>query len=146
MKKMKLILILLFMFQISTNVLFANLLQDNYITNSLSSKLERNDHVDHLNLIFQDLISKGKFSTTQVNILNNYDLLKSIRLEVGNHLFVTVDKETMISQKNNVILFWRMDVSLDYAHYELYIEDDTNQTIKYDYKFEFINNQWLLKR
>jgi hypothetical protein len=142
MKKTKIIIIFCFAL-ISTNLLSKNEIQS--ISINLCHSDDRN-LLNHLNQIVNDLITKNIFSTNKVYIQNNYTELNNISINTRNFTFVSADKATIQNNKSNTIHFWRIDSNSTSAHYEFYLQLTPEKIIKYDYKFEFINNQWIIKQ
>lgn len=98
-----------------------------------------------LQMIFSDLVQKSVFTSNSVLILNTYPLLANQEnSRVGQVSFEIVDKVEWLVENGNTIIFWRMDVSTNQAHFEFYLSFTETQSVKFEYKFEKIGNVWQL--
>jgi|TARA_B100000768_G_C11280367_1_gene378239 hypothetical protein len=98
----------------------------------------------HLDIIFNELIKNQEFSKNQIIILNNYSFLENYSYSNGNYFFEAKEKSGINLDIANSLLFWRMDISTDEAHYEFYISHAENNTQKFSYKFILENGSWEL--
>ncbi len=98
-----------------------------------------------LQMIFLDLVQKSVFSSDRVLILNTYPMLANQNnSRVGQVSFEIVDKAEWLVENGNTITFWRMDVSTNQAHFEFYLSFTDTQSVKFEYKFEKIGNEWKI--
>jgi len=100
----------------------------------------------HLDLIFNDLISSNEFSKKQVTILRNYAFLKNYRFSNKAYSFETVEKSGIQLAIANLVVFWRMDVSSEKAHYEIFLSHSEGNTKKIAYFFVLEEGNWKLIR
>lgn len=100
----------------------------------------------HLDLIFNDLISSNEFSKKQVTILRNYAFLKNYRFSNKVYSFETVEKSGIQMAIANLVVFWRMDVSSEKAHYEIFLSHSEGNTKKIAYFFVLEEGNWKLIR
>ncbi|WP_432221852.1 hypothetical protein ACRASX_15315 [Flavobacterium sp. TMP13] len=99
----------------------------------------------HLDLIFSDLIDKNIFSKNKITILNSYVVLNGYQFQKDGYSFAVVEKSDLNIDQANQIFFWRMDVKATSAHYEFYLNQSNDITVKYEYLFELVNGQWLIQ-
>lgn len=100
----------------------------------------------HLDLIFNDLISSNEFSKKQVTILRNYEFLRNYRFSNKVYSFETVEKSGIQMAIANLVVFWRMDVSSEKAHYEIFLSHSEGNTKKIAYFFVLEKGNWKLIR
>ncbi|MFT7352754.1 MAG: hypothetical protein ACI9XR_002541 [Flavobacterium sp.] len=100
----------------------------------------------HLNLIFAALLDKKTFTRNTINILNNYQVLKEYSLKKGSYTFQVTDKSGFNDNSTNNIIFWRMDVTDQKAHYEFFLSETNKQAIKYSFHLDLINGKWEIQK
>lgn len=98
----------------------------------------------HLNLIFTELIKENKFSKNKIAILKNYQVLNNYTFSQNRYSFEVLDKAGIQLNNVNRIIFWRMDLSSDKAHYEFYLSTSEVNTQKLSYLFVLENGKWKL--
>mgnify|MGYP006194176637 FL=1 len=98
----------------------------------------------HLNLIFTELIKENKFSKNKIAILKNYQVLNNYAFSQNRYSFEVLDKAGIQLNNVNRIIFWRMDLSSDKAHYEFYLSTSEVNTQKLSYLFVLENGKWKL--
>lgn len=98
----------------------------------------------HLNLIFTELIKENKFSKNKIAILKNYQVLNNYTFSQNRYSFEVLDKAGIQINNVNRIIFWRMDLSSDKAHYEFYLSTSEVNTQKLSYLFVLENGKWKL--
>lgn len=98
----------------------------------------------HLEIMLNDLIENNLLTSKKVFVLDNHPSLSGFNQTIGKYSFESVGKSKLDITIINTIYFWRIDLSDGYAHYEFYLAINDQESIKKEYKFEFINNQWQL--
>ena len=100
----------------------------------------------HLNLIFTALMHENKFSKNKIAILRNYEVLNDYTFSRDRFSFEVVDKAGIAQNNVDKVLFWRMDLSSDKAHYEFYLSTAEVSNEKLSFLFILENGKWTLKQ
>lgn len=136
-------LLLLLMFLDASSQSFSN--SENQQLSDNSSHLEKVSITkSHLNSIFTELIKEKKFSNNRIAILKNYEVLKNYNFSNNGYSFEVLDKAAIQLNNVNRLLFWRMDISSDRAHYEFYLSTSDSDTQKLSYLFVLEGEKWKL--
>lgn len=100
----------------------------------------------HLNLIFTALLQENKLSKNKIAILRNYEVLNDYSFSKDRYYFEVVDKAGIELNNVDKVLFWRMDLTSDRAHYEFYLSTSEVKTQKLSYLFVLEQGKWKLKQ
>lgn len=106
--------------------------------------IKTDDTSQLLQLIFSDLVQKRMVTSNRVLVLNSYPSLVNQNIRVGLISFETVEKADWNLEEGNTISFWRMDVSGNQAHFELYLSTLERESVRIEYKFEKLGNEWII--
>lgn len=100
----------------------------------------------HLQMMFDDLIQKNILTSKKILVLDCYPSLVGLQKNLGEYSFEAVGKPELNISEGNTLVFWRMDLFEEKAHYEFFLGTSTQNSVRLEYFFEYVNNQWQLKR
>lgn len=100
----------------------------------------------HLQMMFDDLIQKNILTSKKILVLDCYPSLVGLQKNLGDYSFEAVGKPELNPSEGNTLVFWRMDLSEVRAHYEFFLGTSSQNSVRLEYFFEYVNNQWQLKR
>lgn len=135
------------------SLLFLNANSQRFSDNENRQHSENNSYLEktsltelHLNLIFTELLRENKFSKNKIAILRNYEVLNNYTFSKDGYSFEVVDKAGIELNNVDKVLFWRMDLTSDRAHYEFYLSTSEVKTQKLSYLFVLEQGKWKLKQ
>ena len=135
------------------SLLFLNANSQRFSDNENRQHSENNSYLEktsltelHLNLIFTELLRENKFSKNKIAILRNYEVLNNYIFSKDGYSFEVVDKAGIELNNVDKVLFWRMDLTPDKAHYEFYLSTSEVKTQKLSYLFVLEQDKWKLKQ
>lgn len=109
-----------------------------------ASTVQTDDISRLLQLTFSDLVQKRTVTSSRILVLNSYPSLANQNIRIGPISFETVEKADWNLEEGNTITFWRMDVSGNQAHFELYFSTLERESVRIEYKFQKIGNEWII--
>lgn len=101
--------------------------------------------LQHLQSIFYDLTQQNILTSQKILLLDCYPILEGLKFQSNSFSFESVGKPDLNVASGNTIVFWRMDYSNEYAHYEFFLSTSEGNSLKMEYMFELRNNQWVRK-